>query len=186
MDDLLILGGQEQGGVYLLRLAVQETLSLALGRFLRGRPLTFPAGDYVYVGSALAERGATALASRLLRHATRSGGLPPHLIRQKMGCTFAAVGLGEPDRKSPAEKRCFWHIDYLLDHPAVELTQLYIVRTELRLEPVVAQMLLHDEHTEIVAKGIGAHDHPGATHLLSVQAPASWWGTLTTRLVQLL
>jgi Uri superfamily endonuclease len=185
MDPLVILGGQEQGGVYLLRMSIGATVNLPLGKFSGGRPLTFPAGDYVYIGSALAERGATALAPRLLRHATRSGGRGAHPIREKMESAFAATGLGRPGLTPPTGKRCFWNIDFLLDHPAVELTQVYMVRTRRRLEPVVAQMLLCDEHTRIVAKGVGAHDHPGATHLLGVQAPVAWWETLPTRLAQL-
>lgn len=186
MDNLVFLGDQERGGVYVLRMAVKETLSLALGRFEGGRLLAFHAGDYLYIGSALAEQGATSLAPRLLRHATRSGGLSAHLIREQMVPAFAATGLGHPGLKPPAKKRCFWNVDFLLDHPAVELTQVYVVRTRLRLEPLVAQLLLSDKHTQIVEKGIGAHDHPGATHLLSIQAPAAWWETLPTRLAQLL
>ncbi|RIK39935.1 MAG: hypothetical protein DCC55_16545 [Chloroflexi bacterium] len=185
MDNLVFLGDQDQSGVYVLRMAVKETFSLALGRFEGGRLLTFHAGDYVYVGSALAERGATSLAPRLLRHATRSGGLSPHLIREQMVPAFAAVGLGCPGLTPPAGKRCFWNVDFLLDHPAVEITQVYIVRTRRCLEPLVAQLLLSDKHTQIVEKGIGAHDHPGATHLLGVQAPEAWWEALTTRLAQL-
>jgi Uri superfamily endonuclease len=186
MDNLVFLGDQEQSGIYMLRMAVKETFSLALGRFEGGRLLPFHAGDYLYIGSALAERGATSLAPRLLRHATRSDGRSAHLIREQMVPAFAATGLGRPELAPPAGKRCFWNIDFLLDHLAVDLTQVYIVRTRRCLEPIVAQLLLSDEHTHIVEKGIGAHDHPGATHLLSVQAPAAWWAALTTRLAHLL
>jgi Uri superfamily endonuclease len=186
MDKVVILGGQEQSGVYLLRMVVNQPIRVALGRFCGGRPLTFPAGDYLYVGSALAEHGSTTLAHRLLRHATRSDALPAHPIRAEMLQCFVAVGLGSAGLTPPTGKRCFWNVDFLLNHLAVELTQIYTMRTRCCLEPMIAHMLLADKHTYLVAKGLGARDHPGSTHLLGVQAPVTWWVELSSRLALLL
>ncbi len=188
---MTILGGQQQGGVYLLHMAAAHPLCLSIGRFAGGRPVAFPAGDYLYVGSALAPRGATSLAGRLLRHATRSGGQPPHLLRQPMADAFAEAGLGSQllggaRRLAPPQKHLFWHIDYLLDQPAVNLAHVFVMRTSASLERPLAQMLRDDPHTAIPAPGFGATDDPGASHLFGVVAGARWWATLAGRLRHLL
>lgn len=186
-----ILGGQQPGGVYLLHIAVARPLCLPIGRLHGGRPIAFAAGDYLYVGSALASHGAAALAGRLLRHAARSGRQPPHLLRQPMTDAFAEAGLGNQPvagarRSAPAQKRLFWHIDYLLDQPAVNLAHVFVLRTPAPLERPLAQMLHDDPHTAIPAPGFGATDDPGASHLFGVVAGAHWWATLAGRLRHLL
>ena len=61
-----------RGGVYVLRLAAGAPLLVRFGRYAGGRAIAVPAGECLYVGSALGARGAVALAGRLLRHATRT------------------------------------------------------------------------------------------------------------------
>lgn len=55
---VIVLGDNTQSGVYLLRIAVHEALAVAFGRFWRGKVIDVPPGEYVYVGSAMAARGA--------------------------------------------------------------------------------------------------------------------------------
>jgi Uri superfamily endonuclease len=180
---IVIIGGA--GGVqglYLLRLHLPTALTLGFGRFAGGRPLTLPAGDYLYVGSARGARGATTLAGRLLRHATRSGDQPPHAIRGALLQVLQAAALLP---KLPQQKRCHWHIDYLLDECTVEFVAIYAVRSASVGEGALARWLMAAPWTTIVVPGLGASDDPGATHLLRIEAPADWWATLPTVLVGL-
>lgn len=157
-----IWGDHGVQGVYLLELALSQPLELAFGRFQSGRHFALPIGHYLYVGSALGQRGATTLAGRLLRHATRSGEQPAHAIRPVLHQTLQQVGLAATP---PPQKRCHWHIDYLLDQPAVELVHIAALRTPLPLEAPLATQVLADPATMPVAPGLGASDHPAATHL---------------------
>jgi Uri superfamily endonuclease len=176
-----MFGSGYPGGVYVLRIQANESLVLEVGRFQQGKPLFFPAGEYLYIGSALAAKGATSLAGRLLRHASRGKQQPPHSIQVAMLSVFTASGLGS-GLVLPSSKRCFWHVDYLLDQPAVDLRQVFVLRTDQPLERALAHRLAADENMFVVAKGLGARDHPGGTHLLGVKEPADWWPALPERL----
>jgi hypothetical protein len=70
---LTYIGDDERRGSYVLRITVREHLNLSFGRFKKGKLIDVRPGTYVYIGSAMAKQGATCLAKRLLRHATRSG-----------------------------------------------------------------------------------------------------------------
>jgi Uri superfamily endonuclease len=175
----MVLGAPCQSGVYALRIALDAPCHLAIGRFRGGAALHFPAGEYVYIGSALAPRGTASLAPRLLRHATRSGERPPHAMRQALFDTLAAHGLGGLALKLPRCKKCFWHVDFLLDQPAASLAQVLALRTQRPLERLLARRLAADAVTRIIAPGLGASDYPGATHLYHIRAPDGWWAAFT-------
>ncbi|MFN8490056.1 MAG: DUF123 domain-containing protein [Caldilineaceae bacterium] len=179
---ILILGEEFQSGVYLLHLHVHQPLAVACGRFNRGQPLFFQPGDYVYVGSALGARGAP-LANRLVRHATRSAGRPPHALRTIL---LEQLALGDNHAIHLRPKKLFWHVDYVLDELAVELCGVIALRTACRLEGRLAQWLNADSCTFVIEKGLGASDHHGATHLLGVQAGEDWWSGLAESAQQML
>ncbi len=185
LPPVTVVGDRGQGGSYVLRVRVRRDVEIAFGGFKRGRYLFVPAGEYSYVGSALGRWGATALGSRLTRHATRSGSRSPHSIRAAMIETFEAAGLccGDPTRGHG--KRLRWHVDYLLDHEAAELVSVIALRNPERLEPAWGRWLEEDSHTRIVEKGLGASDAPGGTHLLRVEAGEGWWAGLPKRLFTL-
>jgi Uri superfamily endonuclease len=178
-----IVGQGGQTGAYVLRIVVQRDLRLSFGRFDGGRRVRLPAAEYVYAGSAMAPRGAGSLGPRLLRHATRSGRRPPHLIRDQLLADLARAGLrGAPCRA----KHAHWHVDYLLDHPAVDLIDALVVRAASRLEHRLAAWLAADPGIVPAAAGLGASDAPGATHLLRVVGPLGWWDAwLASRLPDL-
>lgn len=186
-ESIHIWGNQGVQGVYLLELELSQTLTLAFGRFQRGQHFILPAGAYLYVGSALGQRGATTLAGRLLRHATRTMKQPPHLIRPALQTALQQVGI---EVRLPQQKRCHWHVDYLLDQPAAHLTQIYALRTAQGLEATIALHLQADPATRLVAAGLGASDHPHATHLFQLDLPAAaqaaWRQTLVDKLQRLL
>jgi len=165
---IVVVGGASQGGTYILRLKVMRPITMAFGRFKRGKLITVPAGECVYVGSAMGEKGAASLGRRLVRHATRSGQKAPHSIRALMLEQFKAIGLGEGDLRPRAGKKLHWNVDHLLDQPAVELTNVFIIRSKIRLEASLAQLLEDDPATFIIEKGLGANDTRGSTHLLGV------------------
>ncbi len=178
LSPVVVLGDASPSGAYLLRIAVTQPLSLAFGRFKGGRLIDLPAGEYLYIGSARGTKGAASLAHRLVRHATRSGARPPHPIRAHLIARLQAEGLGEGDLWPKGEKRLRWHIDYLLDQPAAELTHVVAVRTAARLETALARQLARDAHTAVIAKGLGAGDARGSTHLLRVVSDEAWWRAL--------
>lgn len=179
MAAVLFLGQATGQGIYILRVQVAVPLTVSFGRFQGGRPLALSPGDYLYLGSALGRGGATNLAGRLLRHATRSGNQPPHAIRATLATQLQEMGLLAHNRAdTPPHKRCFWHIDYLVDQPAAEIVQIIALRTPYPYEARLARRLAEDPALAPVAPGLGASDDPQATHLLQVVADAAWWQRL--------
>ena len=185
-SELTFIGEKYIQGIYLLHIHVAAPITVTFGRFQGGRPMPIRPGAYLYIGSALGQRGATSLAGRLLRHATRSDGRPPHAIRTPLTAQLQEMGLITPPKAvTPPSKRCFWHIDYLLDQLAAEITQIVALRTPQRLEAQLARRLAHDPAVAPLVPGLGASDDPNATHLLRVDAATSWWQHLPTLLREL-
>ena len=178
IPSILIIGDASQAGTYILRIRLKEITTLRFGRFKKGKLISLPVGDYIYVGSALSEKGPTSLARRLIRHATRSGNKPPHGIREKMIHQFAECGLGSGNLLPRQGKTLHWNVDFLLDLQSAELINIFAIRSSERLENRIAKWLEHDPRTEIIEPGLGANDAPGATHLLHVQADETWWASL--------
>ncbi|MCB8979722.1 MAG: DUF123 domain-containing protein [Ardenticatenaceae bacterium] len=182
-------GSQAQGGTYLLLLTVAEPLAVRFGRFQNGRSLPVAPGDYFYVGSALAAKGSTSLARRLLRHASRGDGQNPHAIRARMLQLFPQIGLGPAPLLPPASKKLRWHVDFLLEETAVTLKSVYFIREStagLGLETAVARFLLSLPTVAPLAVGLGSTDDPGSTHLLRIEADADWWSAFPERLTAFL
>ncbi|NLF75010.1 MAG: DUF123 domain-containing protein [Chloroflexi bacterium] len=167
---LVFLGRSGPSGIYLLRLHVTQPLLLALGALHGGRPIGFPPGPYLYVGSALAQRGATSLPRRLLRHATRCAGAP-HPLRRPLQLAF-------PVTSPPARKRLHWHVDYLLEAPAVSLSHALLVYTSRPLERAFAAWVQRRPNITAPVPGAGASDAPGQTHLFAVAPYPGWWADL--------
>lgn len=184
MKKITILGSETQSGAYILRMCVQRDRMVRFGRFQGGRPIRIPQGDMIYIGSALAERGSMSLARRLLRHATRHDQLKPQPIRDLMMEAFDEVGLGTTRLQPPEQKQLFWNIDYLLEEMEVELSHVIIMRTTTRIEDSLAQLIEAEPGISVVAKGLGAHDRPGHTHLFQVRDTGEWWRRLPRRLAK--
>lgn len=161
-------GDDSETGAYILWIEVAEDMTVAFGRFQNGRPVAVPAGYYAYVGSAMGRRGASSPAGRLLRHATRTGHKPPHAVRALMPAAFTAIGLGGDSFTLPSGKRRHWHIDYLLDDPAVEIAHVLVIRSRTRLESELARALAAHPGLEPLVPGLGAGDAAGETHLFRV------------------
>ena len=175
IPSIRIIGGNSQAGTYILRIQLKEDTTLQFGRFKKGKLISLPIGDYTYVGSALSEKGATSLARRLIRHATRSGDRPPHTIREKMMNQFAESGLGNGNLLPRHGKTLHWNVDFLLDLQSVKIVNIIAIRSPERLEYTVAELLESNTETQIIEKGLGANDTPRNTHLLRVNASEMWW-----------
>lgn len=169
-NHITFLGDDSRTGAYILWLRVRTDLTLPFGRFQRGRAVDVPAGLVAYVGSALG-RGATGLAGRLLRHATRTGDRPPHAIRAPLLAECARLGVGAPGLRPPAAKRLHWHSDYLLDEAEVEIARITAIRTAARVESMLARRLSALPGVVPLAPGLGAGDARGETHLLRYSDP---------------
>ncbi len=140
-----------------------------------GEAIAVPAGECLYVGSA--RGGGNAMAHRLVRHATRTGGKPPHGIRASLLELFAS-----DVARSPAGKRLHWHIDYLLDSDHAEVSAAILFGDALGVERDLAARLNADPCTSPIALGLGAQDDRGNTHLLQVVGDDTWWRDLPDRL----
>ncbi len=178
IPSIVIIGDESQAGTYILRIRLKKDTTLRFGRFKKGKLISLPAGEYAYVGSALAEKGATMLARRLVRHATRSGDQHPHRIRETMLHRFAECGLGNGNLLPQRGKTLHWNVDFLLELEAAELAGVFAIRSRKRLEGRLAKQLEEDPHTGVIERGLGANDVPGNTHLLRVSATEGWWASL--------
>ena len=186
IPSIVIIGNDSQAGTYILRVHLKENTTLQFGRFKKGKLISLPIGDYVYIGSALSEKGATSLARRLIRHATRTGDKLPHPIRKKMINRFIECGLGPRDLLPKHGKTLHWNIDFLLDLQSAELVNIFAIRSTERLENRLAKRLEQDSQTEIIERGLGANDAPGATHLLRIREDRMWWASLTDKVKSVL
>ena len=183
---IVLIGDESQAGTYVLRIHLKEATSLQFGRFKKGKWISLPAGDYAYIGSALSEKGATSLARRLVRHATRSGDKRPHGIRKTMVEQFAECGLGDGNLLPKQGKTLFWNIDFLLDLEAAEIEGFSAIRSAERLEDRLAKKLEQDSHTQVIERGLGANDVPGNTHMLLVCGDETWWRSLLTEFANMI
>ncbi len=186
IPSIVIIGDDSQAGTYILRIRLKENTALKFGRFKKGKLISLPAGDYLYIGSALSEKGAISLARRLIRHATRRNPQPPHPIRKKMIDRFNECGLGPRDLLPKRGKTLHWNVDFLLDLPSAELVAILAIRSAARLENSFAKRLEQDPHTEIIEPGLGANDAPGNTHLLRIPEDSMWWASLAEKVKEVL
>lgn len=182
MKPITILGDSEQSGAYLLRMSVRRDVVVRFGRFQGGRPIPIPKGEILYVGSAMAQQGSMTLARRLLRHATRRDSVNPQHIQDTMLKVFENVELGPVQLKPPDSKKLFWNVDYLLEEDVVDLSHVVIIRTRIKFEDELAQFLEAEPKSSVLAKGLGAHDSHGRTHILKFRETADWWQQLPARL----
>lgn len=95
---------------------------------------------------------------------------------------FPELRIADEDIQPPIGKKFKWNVDYILDLPFAELISVYVLRSDLRLEPIVGDLLEADPETSIIEKGLGANDRPGSTYLLRVDADEAWWSELASRL----
>jgi Uri superfamily endonuclease len=178
-----IFGQNSRQGSYVLLIALDRRIEVTFGKFRKGAPLELQPGHYLYVGSALGSaKGRFPLASRLLRHASRSDGKPTHAIRQALLDLF--ISWGYPAPAGQRKKKLHWHIDFLLDRPEAEIEHVFLFPGATRLEPQIAALLAATPGTFPVADRLGAQDAASGTHFFRIDDMAevlvrleAWWGT---------
>ncbi|WP_246046662.1 GIY-YIG nuclease family protein [Chlorobaculum thiosulfatiphilum] len=167
-----IFGQKSRQGSYILLIDLDRRIEVAFGKFRKGAPLELQPGHYVYVGSALGgAKGRFPLASRLLRHASRSEGRDAHAIRSALLDLFMSWGYRQPG--SQGTKKLHWHIDYLLDRKEAEIGHVFLFPGEARLEPQLAGQLASMPGASPVADRLGAQDAASGTHLFRVDDTAA-------------
>jgi Uri superfamily endonuclease len=121
----------------LLKLDKQERITIGkLGTF------DFPAGYYLYVGSALGPGG---LRTRLARHRRDSE-------------SSLQSGSGQTDKK------LHWHIDYLLQR--AQLIEVWNTASEERLECKWGEAARRLSGAQVPVRGFGSSDCRCPTHLI--------------------
>jgi len=94
-------------GTYIIVIYLLENSKIKIGSL---GEIDFVKGYYLYVGSAMGNRGSTILENRVKRH----------ISKQK-------------------NKKIFWHIDYLLTNTKCVITRIYLVPSLNRLECIIAK-----------------------------------------------
>ncbi|MHA1671899.1 MAG: GIY-YIG nuclease family protein [Promethearchaeota archaeon] len=96
-------------GTYLLVIYLQQKCDIKIGAL---GSLEFQEGYYVYVGSAMGNKGSTTLLNRVKRHVDSS-----------------------------IDKKMHWHIDYLLDSKYSYIFKVFLIPSTERLECVLSSEL---------------------------------------------
>ena len=163
-------GNDSTQGTYALFIYLSNKLNLRFGNFLGGRHFSLDPGYYVYIGSALGTKSSVMpIARRLVRHASRSNGKPPHEVRDYMIRYFKKNKLAAANLRPPTDKKLHWHIDYLLDSLDTRIVKACIICSPLRLEGALSDLALSLDETFVIVRGLGARDFRNSTHFLGVR-----------------
>ncbi|MEI6638614.1 MAG: DUF123 domain-containing protein [Chlorobium sp.] len=164
-----LFGSSHRMGSYILLFHITSTVQLAFGRFQQGKLFEIPEGDYIYLGSALGgTKSGSPLARRVIRHTSRTGGKPHHRIRETMQNLFSEKTVMGTREIKPSAKKLRWHIDYLLDLPEAEITHIVLIRSPLRIEQKLSELLEHLDEISLIAPRLGAQDTKASTHILKL------------------
>ena len=168
-SDFTLFGNNHRMGSYLLLIHLSKSVELAFGMFRKGKLFTIPEGDYIYIGSALGKnRSGSPLARRVIRHTSRSGGKKHHRIRDTMLNLFSEKKIILSREINPSAKKIRWHIDYLLDLSEAEITHIVLIRSPMRIEQKLSELLEKLEETSLIAPRLGAQDTRNSTHILKL------------------
>ncbi|NVM18164.1 MAG: GIY-YIG nuclease family protein [Candidatus Lokiarchaeota archaeon] len=96
-------------GTYIIVIYLPENSKIKIGSL---GILDFIKGYYLYIGSAMKNKGSTTLENRVRRHIS-----------------------------SPEKKKLFWHIDYLLANKICVITHIYLIPSLNRMECILSKEL---------------------------------------------
>lgn len=174
------VGSDHPNGTYCLRISLKKSVNLAFGRFKKGKVIRLQAGEYLYIGSALAKRGSTTIGNRLRRHTSRSVDQSPHKIQKPILAFFNEIGISYTSKPSP--KRMHWNIDHLLNLLSAEIIGIIFIRNPKPLENSWSAYLEQLPETKIIEKGLGANDSAGHTHIQRSNLSPDQWDKLPYKL----
>ncbi|MEI8102809.1 MAG: DUF123 domain-containing protein [Chlorobium sp.] len=162
-----LFGKNHRIGSYILIINLAAPSRIAFGKFQQGALFTIPAGDYLYIGSALGNGvSGSPLARRVLRHTTRAHSQPNHKIREPLCTHLIDNKITEKSESPRSRKKLRWHIDYLLDLPEAEITHIVLIRSPLSIEQKLAELVEQLDETSLIAPRLGAQDSKKSTHIL--------------------
>lgn len=179
-SNICFINNTGQAGTYILRINLSEEKTVVFGRFDKGRPIHLEKGEYLYIGSALSSKGSTTLGNRIQRHCDRTPPKPPHDIRPKFQDFCDAVGIKYTN--NPADKTPFWNIDHLTNLIEAEIIGIIAIRYPEPLENTWSEYIESQPYTSVFAKGLGANDNEGHTHLQKSEITNSEWSDLVKQL----
>ena len=181
-SNILDLGGTGLQGTYLLQIYLMENLLVTFGKFNKGKPISLPAGYYLYLGSAMGKKGATTLPSRLLRHTLRTPPKPPHAIFQEV-CKFFNIEKSTCMKKT---KTLHWHVDYLVDSLQAEIMKIAFMRSEKPLEHAWSTFINRSVMISIISPKLGASDYGKGSHLVRLKNGTRGWEEILRSISRLL
>ncbi|TXT61550.1 MAG: hypothetical protein BAJALOKI2v1_20003 [Promethearchaeota archaeon] len=97
-------------GTYLLVIEINQTSSIEIGAL---KTIRFPKGFFIYVGSAMGQRGSTTLVNRVKRHI-----------------------------KPITQKKFHWHIDYFLANEKTVIKKIILLPASEKYECNLAKALI--------------------------------------------
>lgn len=171
---------EHPNGTYVLRIKLTENREVVFGRFKKGKTIQMKRGHYIYIGSALGQKGSSSLGNRLRRHTSRSDGNSPHEIQAPMLKLFDSLGISYTKR--PSQKKLFWNIDHLLDLDVAEIIGLIFIRNPIPLENTWSEWFESLNDTTTFEKGLGANDSKGHTHVQKSRITDIQWKTIPYQL----
>lgn len=161
--NICFIGSEGQAGTYILRLNLMKTMKIPFGRFDGGREIELLSGEYLYIGSALAKKGSTTLGNRIQRHCARSDPMTNHKIRSEFRQFCTQHNIHTTD--NPSNKTPFWNIDHLTNLLEAEIIGIIAIRDLVPLENPWSEYIEAQPFSTVFAKGLGANDAEGHTHL---------------------
>ena len=94
-------------GTYIIVIYLQENSKIEIGSLGK---LDFIKGYYLYIGSAMGNKGSATLENRIKRHVSEAN-----------------------------YKNLFWHVDYLLASKFCLITKIYLIPSIFRLECIISK-----------------------------------------------
>lgn len=146
---------------------INEDLELKIGKLDHGRPIHFPNGIYVYVGSAMGSTS-TSLSRRLIRHCVRERG-DPHPISKDLIKIFEELKF---PCNYPASKKNRWHIDFLLENEHISIQEIFFELHNISNEQNWVSFLYENSGC-IPVKRFGGSDDMGRAHLFKLNNQTS-------------
>ncbi|MDH5645715.1 MAG: DUF123 domain-containing protein [Candidatus Heimdallarchaeota archaeon] len=181
--NIISLGEKYSCGTYILKINIFQDKKVVFGRFDQGKEQYLTKGEYIYIGSALSNKGATSLGNRLQRHTLRSSH-QPHQINNELTSFFDELHINYT--KNPSPKKLRWNIDYLLELVESEINKILFIRSSTRYESIWSNYIENLTYISVLQRGLGASDSKNETHILVWNGEIDNWNYLIHELNKLI
>ncbi len=144
-------------GAYVLAIHLKESSVIQIGT-KTDKKIVFPAGYYVYIGSAMGRKGSSSIQNRLIRHATRRNGKHQVILDLLRKHLFISTQLKSSAIPAQYSKKLHWHIDFFLENHNASIRKIYVIFTSQPLEEKLSLFLNSHDAFLPIEKGLGASD----------------------------